>query len=75
MIMIDRILIGVTLLSACILMILFLKFAWDNPREWLWAISKRDFYNFRDFAAKLQPEENRGLLSRTKKREKEQRGE
>jgi len=32
----------------------------------------RDFYNFLDFAEKLQPEENIALLSRRKKQEKEE---
>ncbi len=63
------------LTAACILMILFLKFAREHPRVWFWAIRKRDFINFLDFAVKLQPEENWGLLSRRKKREKDQRRE
>ena len=71
----DKILFGIMLTAAGILMILFLKFAREHPREWLWAIRKRDFINFLDFALKLQPEEDRGLLSRRKKREKEQRRE
>jgi hypothetical protein len=68
----DKIFFGIMLTAAGILMILFLKFARKNPKEWFWAIRKRDFINFLDFAVKLQPDENRGLLNRRKKREKEQ---
>ena len=75
MILLDKILIGVMLIASCILVILFLKFAKENPREWLWAIHRRDFFNFLDFAEKLQPKKNIALLSRSKKREKDQQRE
>lgn len=75
MILLDKILIGVMLIAFCILVILFLKFAKENPREWLWAIRRRDFFNFLDFAEKLQPKKNIALLSRSKKREKDQQRE
>jgi len=40
----DRILLGIMLTVACMLMFLFLKFAREHPREWLWAIRKRGFH-------------------------------
>ena len=71
MMLLDEILMGVMLIASGILVILFLKFAKENPREWLWAIRRRDFFNFLDFAEKLQPKENISLLSRRKKRKEE----
>jgi hypothetical protein len=71
-ILLDKILVGIVLIAAGTLLLLFLKFAKDHPREWLWAVTKRDFFNFLNFAEKLQPDENIALLSRRKKREKDQ---
>jgi len=73
MMLLDKILMGVMLIASCVLVILFLKFTKENPREWLWAIRRRDYFNFLDFAEKLQPKENRALLSRRKKRSKDQK--
>ena len=71
MMLLDKILMGVMLIASCILVILFLKFAKENPREWLWAIRRRDYFNILDFAEKLQPKKNIALLSRRKKRNEE----
>ena len=71
MILLDGILMGAMLIASGILVILFRKFAKENPREWLWAIRRRDYYNFLDFAEKLQPKKSIALLSRSKKREKD----
>ena len=73
MILLDGILMGVMLIASGILVILILKFAKENPREWLWAIRRRDYFNFLDFAEELQPKKNIALLSRHTKREKDQR--
>lgn len=71
MILLDKILMSIILIASGILVILLLKFAKENPREWLWAICRRDFFNFLDFAEKLQPKKNISLLSRRKKRKEE----
>ena len=68
MILIDKILMIIVLVMTGTLLILLIKFAKDNPKELLWAIRRRDFYNILDFAVKLQPDENTALLSRRKKK-------
>lgn len=73
MILLDEILMSIVLIASGILVILLLKFAKENPKEWLWAIRKRDYFNILGFAEKLQPEENSALLSRRKKRAKEKK--
>lgn len=62
MILLDKTLVGIVLTAAGTLLLLFLRFAKDE-RERFWSI------RFLNFAEKLQPEENVGLLSRRMKRD------
>jgi len=73
MMLLDEILMSIILIASGILVILLLKFAKENPKEWLWAMRRRDYFNILGFAEKLQPKENRALLSRRKKRSKDEK--
>lgn len=74
MILLDKILIGVMLIAAGILLFLVFCLARYSKlwRAWLW-----DPFEFWNMIGKMQPKENRGLfsilLSKRKKREKDQR--
>jgi len=69
-ILFDKILMGVVLMSAGTLCFLVYRWARKDPDLWIWGTIK--YWNIME---KFQPEESKGLLSRRKKREKDQRRE
>ena len=70
MILLDKILMGIVLMAAGTLG--FLVYGWSrkDPDLWIWGTIK--FWNIME---RFQPEESKGLLSRRKKKEEDNRGE
>ena len=77
MILLDKILIGIILLMVGVFVLLIYRQVRKDPDLWLtpkvWDAPRMWCREVWSFVWKLQPEENRGLLSRRKKREKDQR--
>jgi len=70
MMLLDKILMGIVLMAAGALGFLVYRWSRKDPDLWIWGTIK--FWNIME---KFQPEESKGLLSRRKKKEEDNRGE